>query len=92
MGHHQPIELLPDMVGSFAAQEHLPAAQVSFEFVEGGLDLPALRVEGCQFFGGCGFRIQDGGDDPVAEFVLRRPGCIRPPALAPRPIFSASGP
>ncbi len=43
--HHQTVELLPDQVGGFAAQDDLGATQVGLQFGQSGFDLPALVIE-----------------------------------------------
>ncbi len=41
----QTVELLPDQIGRFTAQDDMRAPQVGLEFVERGFDLPALVIE-----------------------------------------------
>lgn len=47
--HHEAEELLAHEIRCLAAQDDPGAPQMSPELVEGGLDLPALVIEGCQF-------------------------------------------
>ena len=51
MSHQETVEFLPYQIGSLAAQHDVCPAQVCLQFVEGGLDLPALMIEGGQFAG-----------------------------------------
>ena len=51
VGHHETIKLLLDQVRSFAAQHDLRATQMGFQFIQGGLDLPAFMVKRRQFCG-----------------------------------------
>ena len=69
IGHHEPVEFLANEVRRFAAQQHLAAMQVGLEFVEGRLNLPALVIEGGQFFGWSRLWVQDGRDDPIGRFL-----------------------
>ena len=48
VSHQEAVELLPDQVGSLAAQHNLGAAEVSFQFVQGGFDFPPFVIEGRQ--------------------------------------------
>ncbi len=52
MRHQQAVELLLDEFRSLAPQHDPRPAQVGLEFIECGLDLPALVIQGRQFFGG----------------------------------------
>ena len=43
--HHQAVELLAHQIGRSAAQDNPRAPQVGFQFVQRGLDFPALMIE-----------------------------------------------
>lgn len=47
----QPVALLPHKIGRFATQDDLRPAQMGFQFVQGGLDLPAFVIERRQLLG-----------------------------------------
>ena len=51
VGHKQAPELLLHQLRRLAAEHDLSAAQMRLEFVQGGFYLPALVVEGRQFWG-----------------------------------------
>ena len=63
---------LDDQVGCRAAQDPRRAARMGLEFVEGGLDLPALVMEGGEFGGWRTRRLPDGRDQPIARRGARR--------------------
>ena len=74
MGHHQAVELLPDQIGRLASQGDLPAAQMGFQFIKGGLDFPPLMVEGGELLGrGKALALRAGSNDqrivPIAEVL-----------------------
>jgi len=70
VGHEEAVEFLDGEIGSAASQYDPGAAQVGFQFVESGFDLPALLIEGGEFVGRCGLGIEDGGDQPVERLGI----------------------
>ncbi len=61
VGHHEAVEFLAHQIGGFAAQHDVGTAQMSLEFVERSFYLPALVIEGSQFFGRSLVGVEDGG-------------------------------
>ena len=76
VGHQQAIELLAHQFRSLGAQLDLGAAQVCLQFVEGGLDLPTLVIEGGQFRGRGLGGVEDGGGQPVGKAVFSWHNCV----------------
>ena len=68
MRHHEAIELLTDEVRRLAAQDHPGAPQMGLEFVECGLDFPALMIEGRQLMGRRRVVVEDRGEEPIERF------------------------
>src|ERR1039458_6105109 len=65
VSHHQAVELLTHQIGGFAAQHDLGSAEVGLEFIERGVDLPALVIKGSQFPGRSLGGIEDGGRQAI---------------------------
>ena len=65
VGAQMPVDLLYDPVGGFGAQHHPRTALMGLELIKGGFELPPLGVEGSEFVGRGGNRVEDGGDQPV---------------------------
>jgi hypothetical protein len=71
-----PVELLADAIGHLGAQHHPRTALMGLEFVEAGLELPALCVGGGELVRGRGLGIGDGGDQSVAGIGLGSTGVV----------------
>jgi len=52
MSHHESVEFLSDQIRHFTAQDDPGSAQVCFQLVQSGFDLPSLVIQGGLFFGG----------------------------------------
>jgi hypothetical protein len=70
VSQQETIELLPDEVGSFAAQYYLRAAQMSFQFIQRRLDFPAFMIKRRQFPGRRQIMVQNGGDQTIERLRL----------------------
>ena len=68
--HDEPIELLADEIRCLAAQDDFGAAQMGFEFVEGGFDFPPFVIERRQVLGRRLLVIQDGRDQAIDRFGI----------------------
>jgi hypothetical protein len=73
VGHHQSVELLPDQVWSFAAQDDLGATQVGFQFGQGRFDPPALVIEGGEFSGRRRHGVEQTGQQSIDGLGLGHP-------------------
>ena len=74
MGAHHPVGLLTHAQGVLRAQHHPRPALVGLQLVQGGLELPAPRVQCCQFGGGGNARVEQRGYQPVTLRRRGRPG------------------
>src|SRR5229473_6157301 len=63
--HQQSEELLLYQFWRLAAQHDRSAAQMRFQLVKGGFDLPPFVIQGRQFFSRGLLGVEDGGDQPV---------------------------
>ena len=62
MSEQESPYLLPDHFGGFRAQHAAAAALMRLDFIEAGLEFPALIVSGGQFGSGGVLRVHDGGN------------------------------
>ena len=68
LGHHEAVELLADEVRRLAAQDDPGAPQMGLEFVQCGLDFPALMIEGRQLMRWRRVVVADRGEEPIDRF------------------------
>ena len=61
----EAVKFLLGPVGVLRTQYQVRPAEVGLDFVQGGLELPSLGVEGGQFRGRGLVRVEDRGDEPV---------------------------
>ena len=94
MCQQQAVELLPDQVGLLAVQNDAVTSQVSLEFVERGLDFPALVVQGGELPGRRALGFQHTSQQAVqrlstlhpSRVVFHHPHRDAPSALPPLPL------
>jgi len=69
---HHPAELLLDEFRRLAAQDHLAAAHVGFELVQGDFNFPTFGVERGELSGGVLSRVKQSGDESVIRGKRRQ--------------------
>lgn len=70
-------DLLLHAFGRAGTKDLGGAALVGLQLVQRGLDLPSLVVAGRQLCCGCGLVVEDDGDQPVRDGVLRAAGVVQ---------------
>jgi len=71
MRHQQSIELLFHQFRGLAPKNDLRPSQMRLKFVERGLDLPSLVIQGRQFLGGSVRVVQDSVDEAADRIGVR---------------------